>query len=228
MDEDLKPWGGKARRLPRGSGEATTAQEDLKPWRVRRRSKQNVLRNAAVREFYRHGYEGASLQNIADALRINKATLYHYVKSKEHLLGNVLDYAHDQVIEIMNNVSAISADPMQRLRAFLELHLTWYLNNLELARVTFHEWTSLTGDLLESQRDRRRNYDAYVRELIRAGQAMGAINKDWDVTLAGNYIAGAINAVPSWYRKRGRKNAATVAKIYADMAIAMLAGKPKF
>ena len=202
--------------------------EEMKPWRVRRRSREIVIRNAAVQEFCKHGYDGASLQNIADALRMIKATLDHYVESKEHLLGSILDYAHDQVMGIVNEVSRISSDPMQQLRAFLEMHLTWYLNNLELAQVAFHEWTNLTGDLFESQRNRRRKYDAYVRELISAGQAKGAVNKDWDVTLAGNYIAGAINAVPTWYRKRGRKNAATLAKIYADMAIAMLTGRPKF
>lgn len=202
--------------------------EELKPWRIRRKTKEIVIRNAAVEEFCRRGYEGASLQNIADALRMNKATLYHYVESKEHLLASILDYAHDQIMAIMNEVTRSKKEPMERIRAFLELHLTWYLTNLALARVAFHEWTSLTGDLLESQRNRRRNYDAYVRDLIRAGQAKGAINNNWDVTLAGNYIAGAINAVPTWYRKRGRKNAATVAAIYADMAIAMLTGKAKY
>lgn len=181
-----------------------------------------------MREFSKHGYAGASIQNVADKLRMNKATLYHYVESKEHLLASILDYAHDQIIEIMNEVVQSNTDPMDRLRAFLELHLVWYLENLELARVTYHEWTNLTGKLLESQRDRRRNYDNYLRELIRAGQVSGAINRSWNLTFAGNYIVGAINAVPSWYRKRGSKNSKAIARIYADMTIAMLTGKPGY
>jgi TetR/AcrR family transcriptional regulator, cholesterol catabolism regulator len=198
--------------------------EEQKPWQMRRRTREAQIRDAAVAEFCRHGYAGASLQSVAAAVNMNKASLYHYVESKEHLLASILDYAHDQITAIMSEVKRLETDPMVRLRAFLETHLTWYLNNLELAKVSFHEWTNLSSELLESQRNRRRHYDAFVRDLIRAGQTSGAVNLDWDITLAANYITGAINAVPSWYQSRGRKNAATIAKIYADMAIAMLSG----
>jgi TetR/AcrR family transcriptional regulator, cholesterol catabolism regulator len=199
--------------------------EEQKPWRQRRRTKEAQIRDAAVAEFCLHGYAGASLQSVADAVNMNKASLYHYVESKENLLASILDYAHDQIIAIMDDLARREADPMGRLRAFLETHLTWYLENLELAKVTYHEWTNLSGDLLEAQRNRRRRYDTYLRDLIRAGQTRGAINRDWDVTLAANYITGAINAVPSWYHSRGRKNAAAIAGVYADMAIAMLTGQ---
>ncbi len=197
--------------------------EDIKPWRRRRKTKEARLRSAAVQEFCRHGYAGVSIQNIADALGMNKATLYHYVDSKERLLANILDYAHDQMVEIERNIAVLEVEPVDRLRAFLELHLVWYLKNLELAKVAFHDWTSLTGALLEAQRNRRRDFDTYVRGLIRDAQSARSLRRDVDVTLAANFILGAINAVPSWYRKRGSKSAGAIARVYADMAIAMLA-----
>jgi AcrR family transcriptional regulator len=205
---------------------ATKKSEELKPWRQRRRSKEADIRKAAVHEFCRHGYAGASIQAIADALGMNKATLYHYVDSKERLLADILDYAHDVMIEIENKISALDATPVERLRAFLERHLVWYLNNLELAKVVFHEWTNLTGALLEAQRERRRAFDDYVRGLIRAGQADVTLRRDLNVTLATNFILGAINAVPSWYRKRGSRSARELARIYADYAITVLTCKP--
>jgi AcrR family transcriptional regulator len=201
--------------------------EELKPWRRRRRSKQAEIREAAVREFCRHGYGGASIQAIADALGMNKATLYHYVDSKERLLVDILDYAHDVMIEIEHEISALGVTPVERLRAFLERHLVWYLNNLELAKVVFHEWTNLTGPLLEAQRERRRAFDDYVRGLIREGQSGGVLRKEVNVTLATNFILGATNAVPSWYRKRGSRSAKQIARIFADHAITMLSSKPR-
>jgi AcrR family transcriptional regulator len=200
--------------------------EEPKPWRKRRRSKEANIRKAAVQEFCRHGYAGASIQAIADAIGINKATLYHYVDSKERLLVNVLDYAHDVMIEIEHEISALDAKPVERLRAFLERHLVWYLTNLELAKVVFHEWTNLTGPLLEAQRNRRRAFDDYVRGLIREGQSAGVLRKDVNVTLATNFILGATNAVPSWYCKRGSRSAKEIARIFADHAITILSSKP--
>jgi AcrR family transcriptional regulator len=55
---------------------------DLEP------SRQRIL-DAALRLFAQHGYEGVSLQQIADAVGLHKATLFHHFEGKPELAQEV-------------------------------------------------------------------------------------------------------------------------------------------
>lgn len=56
-----------------------------------------VLIESAAEIFRDHGYDGTSLQQIADAVGILKGSLYHYIKSKEDLLFAIIKRNHDHV-----------------------------------------------------------------------------------------------------------------------------------
>ncbi len=45
----------------------------------------------AVRMFRQKGYHAASMQNIADAVGLQKGSLYHYISSKEELLFKIFE-----------------------------------------------------------------------------------------------------------------------------------------
>lgn len=195
--------------------------EGEKRWHVGRRLKVAKIRDIAIMQFCKHGYAGSSLQDIAKLAEIHKATLYHYFESKEYLLAHILDFAHDQITEIIHTVQATDTSPIDRLRKLLELQLCWYLENIELARVTFHEWTNVGEELIEAQTERRRVYDGFLRSLIREVQDAGYC-KGQNVSLAANYIVGAMNAAPAWYARDGSLHPDEVAKVYADLSLRTL------
>jgi AcrR family transcriptional regulator len=68
--------------------------------------KQQIIR-AAVKRFARHGHGKTTLEEIARDIRIGKATIYHYFKSKDELFFASLKWETDQFIEdikaIFNN-----------------------------------------------------------------------------------------------------------------------------
>lgn len=192
-----------------------------KRWQAGRRLKIAKIRDIAIMQFCKHGYASTSLQDIAKLAEMHKATFYHYFESKEYLLAHILDFAHDQITEIIDKVRALDATPVRRLRSLLELQLCWYLNNIELARVTFHEWTNVGDELIEAQTQRRRVYDNFLRSLIRDVQREGYF-QDQNVALAANYIIGAMNAAPAWYAREGSLHPAELAAVYADMSLRTL------
>lgn len=192
-----------------------------KRWQAGRRLKVARIRDIAIMQFCHHGYASSSLQDIAKLAEMHKATLYHYFESKEYLLAHILDFAHDQITDIIDRVRALEANPIERLRALLELQLCWYLDNIELARVTFHEWTNVGEDLIEAQTERRRIYDNFLRSLIRDVQSEGYFQGQ-NVSLAANYIIGAMNAAPAWYARDGSLDPEEVAVLYADMSLRTL------
>lgn len=59
---------------------------------------------AAVKRFSRHGFNKTTLDEIARDLRIGKATIYHYFKSKEALFYQTLE--HDTSL-ILNDIKQI-------------------------------------------------------------------------------------------------------------------------
>ena len=59
--------------------------------------KQNTIRNAALACFAKHGYEKASINDIAVAAGISKASIFQYFGSKQALYQYLLDYCTAQM-----------------------------------------------------------------------------------------------------------------------------------
>ena len=57
--------------------------------------KKNQIIKAAEKRFIRHGLNKTTMDEIARDLRISKASIYHYFKSKEEIYVNVISYSHN-------------------------------------------------------------------------------------------------------------------------------------
>ncbi len=52
---------------------------------------------AAAQIFRQKGYHATSMQEIADAVHLQKPSLYHHVESKQDILLEILDHALDRL-----------------------------------------------------------------------------------------------------------------------------------
>src|SRR2546425_8961115 len=83
----------------------------------------NRIFDVAAEVFHRKGYDNTSMSDVATAAGLTKAGLYHHVSSKESLLYTVLDFGLDLTESyVMKPLEAI-ADPLERLKTMIELHL---------------------------------------------------------------------------------------------------------
>ncbi|HZD90211.1 MAG TPA: TetR/AcrR family transcriptional regulator [Pseudolabrys sp.] len=87
--------------------------------------KRKAILHRSAGLFAKHGYDRASMANIAQACGASKALLYHYYDSKEALLFDIL---HDHLQELIDAVAAVprDIDPRQRLRALVSAMLAAY------------------------------------------------------------------------------------------------------
>ena len=94
-------------------------------------SRQEILRTAG-RLFQQRGYDATSMNDVAAALKLSKGGLYHHFQSKDEILYQIMNHAMDITQErVIDPVRSI-ADPEQRLRALIRLHIEVVLTPAEL------------------------------------------------------------------------------------------------
>ena len=156
------------------------------------------LTDIALRVFAERGYDGASMDDVARAAGITKASIYHHVSGKEALLERGLGRALDALFAILDEPAARDGRAIDRLRhivgrvADTTLHLLPELT--VLTRVHGHS-RSERGAV-----DRRRTFDRLVTEIIVQAQRDGDVRADLDPRLVARLIFGMSNSVVEWYR----------------------------
>jgi AcrR family transcriptional regulator len=191
---------------------------------AKRISRQAEVAEAAVEIFWQKGYQAASIQDVAERVGVLKGSLYYYIETKEDLLWRVIEDVHEEWSEILKQAGELDAGPIEKIHAFIKLHVEWYLKNIKEVAVFFSEWQHLSGDRLKTVKSRRRRYEQVVRDMISDAQQAGGVSADLDVRYATRYVLSAVNAVPDWYRASSDESTAQVAQVFADMTVGLLVG----
>ncbi|GAA1790372.1 TetR/AcrR family transcriptional regulator [Planosporangium flavigriseum] len=77
--------------------------------------------DAADQLFYRHGYEHTSFAVIADAVQISRGNFYHHFKSKDHILGAVIEARLAATRQLLDQWETEDADPAGRIKKFIHI-----------------------------------------------------------------------------------------------------------
>ncbi len=171
---------------------------------------------AAARIFSEKGFHATSMQDIAEAVDLQKASLYHHFESKQEILVEILD----QTLDLINTrLEAVSAQPLGadgKLRQAMVSYLQTVAENQDLAAVLLLELRSLDPELKARQAPRLEKFQGIWKELIIEGKEQGIFN-DVDPSLTGRAILGVMNWTVTWYRKEGPRSAREIADIFADL-----------
>ncbi|QQE13480.1 TetR/AcrR family transcriptional regulator [Planctomycetota bacterium] len=93
-------------------------------------SRRNDLVDAAMRVFYRHGFNNTSLDQVLDEGGISRMTLYNHFKSKDELIVAALrlqDERSEQ--ELMNYLQKIDGGPIERIMGIFDFCREWFLDD---------------------------------------------------------------------------------------------------
>src|SRR5437762_12850531 len=92
--------------------------------------RRSVSNNERLAEIYRtaaqiilrKGYDATSVNDIANALGMTKAGLYHYINGKKELLFNIMNFGLDELREEVVTPAQVIADMGARLRFIITSH----------------------------------------------------------------------------------------------------------
>jgi TetR/AcrR family transcriptional regulator, cholesterol catabolism regulator len=164
------------------------------------------------------GYEGTSMNDIAEAAGLTKAGIYHYIRGKEELLFEIMTYAMDNLDQRIVAPAQEVADAEARLRKIIECHTKSLLEGVGAITIVLEEMPALTAAHRRIIKARKRSYFDFIRMTMERLESEGKL-RNVDVTSATFSLLGMILWISRWYRRDGRLSAAQVMKDYMEIAI---------
>jgi TetR/AcrR family transcriptional regulator len=164
-------------------------------------TKRRAILKAAAKLFASHGFDRASMNEIAVACGVSKALLYHYYRSKDQLLFDIICAHLDDLVTAIAAVSTALA-PRERLAAMIAALLEEYRHADEEHQIQISDMKRLPDEDKAQLVERER---VLVRQF---SGALAALEPD----LAGNRavltpltmnLFGMMNWKFMWFRENG-------------------------
>jgi TetR/AcrR family transcriptional regulator, cholesterol catabolism regulator len=172
----------------------------------------------AAQMFRDRGFDATSVSDIARALGLTKAGLYHYFESKEALLFEIMMFGLDKVRdEVIVPVRAIR-DPEERLRQLIVRHARITTRGQGAVAHLGDEIRALPPAARKQVEHRMRVYFDLVRDTMSALHAAGRL-RDVNTTVATFSLIGMILWLPRWFRQDGVLTQEQVAEAIASLAL---------
>lgn len=171
---------------------------------------------AAAQVFRQKGFHGASMSDIAEAVSLQKASLYHHVASKQDILLELLDRALGMLTEGMDAVMSGDAPADEKLRLAMRSYLQVMTDNLDVTAVLLMEHRSLNEELQTRHIPIRDHFEEMWRDLIREGNAAGIFDCP-DVPMTVRGLLGVLNWTITWYRHEGSLSPEQIADHFSEM-----------
>jgi TetR/AcrR family transcriptional regulator, cholesterol catabolism regulator len=160
-------------------------------------ARRSELTRAAARLFAERGYHGTSIGDLAEALGVQKASLYHHVASKQELLYETMRSGADAFHAALDAVPD-DRQVIERIRLGMRAHLRVVADQLDVATVFVREWRYLDGERRDEIMAERRRYEERFRALFREGRELGELRTDLDDAAAALLVLSALNWAYTW------------------------------
>lgn len=174
----------------------------------------------AARVFSRLGYARTSLEDVAQEVGINRATLYYYVGTKQELLVSVLTRPVLHITEDIREIRDMDLAPRAKLELAVARHMQNLNDNYPQLFIFLAENLHLIGDSADPAiADAAQEYGEIFTEIIRDGMEAGAFRDDLDPHVAMLGIVGMCNWTHRWFQPRGRFTLPMIGEQFSRMVI---------
>ena len=176
--------------------------------------REKILAHAA-HLFAQQGYAATSMNQVAEATGVSKATLYHYYRDKYAMLLEIADGHVSRLVALVDDVRAEASPPDATLRELIRRIVVEYAGAEDAHRV-------LTGDVrfLETA-DRKRVLDKERRVVDGFAEAIGALRPEHRKAALTKPLTmllfGMINWMFTWMKADGALDHDAMAPVVADL-----------
>lgn len=185
----------------------------------RRDLMERELLERAAEIFAARGFANTTLQDIADAAKVGRTTLYHYFKSKDEFLTALVE---DVTITASRRMRTIrmkaEVAPGERLRQAALTQLEWLLERPNRFKVLVRDEHTLPPEILRRHESAKREVLAEFTAIIQAGIDAGEFN-DGHARVMALSVIGMCNWSVWWFNPKGALTPTQMGELIADMAV---------
>jgi len=180
------------------------------------RKRRKQLYDAAARLFAAQGYHATSLRELAQALGMNKSSLYHYFDSKQELLYRLLDEYIAEALAEIERICAGGQSALDKLAAFMRFYTRFYAADIERLNLLVNEVDNLEPRYRAVLEAKERRYLAALEGILAQLQEEGLM-KDLPLPVAAFAFFGMVHYTRKWYRPRGAVKPGQLAEMFLEI-----------
>ncbi len=187
--------------------------------------RQRQIYHEASRLFVEKGFDATSMSDIAEAVKLTKAGVYHFIENKEALLFDIIQFGMDQLFADVAVPARMVRDPLDRLKLIIRNHL------LNIGRmdtrlgnpvtIVVNETAGLSPQKRKIIDMRKREYFELVRDTLRELKQEGMLAPGIDPSIATHSLLGMILWMARWRRPNGK---ASLEEIIAQITQVAMGG----
>ncbi len=165
--------------------------------------KRSEIVRAAASLFDSQGYAQTTVDQIARAANLQKASLYHYCDSKADLLVQIHDDFMELLFTKLRRTQSTNATPEEKLRGVIHDIVSLMATHHAYVRSLFEHYRETP----EAERRRitklRREYEDAVIQLVEEGLEDGSLNAQVSPYYSAMTLFGAVNWSYQWFPRAG-------------------------
>lgn len=174
-----------------------------------------IIREAATL-FNKTGYFHTTMDDIAEAVGVSKATLYYYMSSKEEILYLIHEELIDHFISLHESRLTTRMTCSQLLQEVLVDILEQIHQFPGYVRAFFEHYRELNADMKEQIKNKRDAYFQMIVKVFRQGIANGEFRVN-NPTLTALAFFGMCNWAYQWYNPEGEQRPRQIALTFWDI-----------
>jgi len=179
-------------------------------------SKEEQILEVAMKVFRERGYHAASMQEIADAVGMQKGSLYYYISGKQELLFMILDRAIDTITARVEEIYRSDLSPGEKLWQAIVNHVEVVSERQDMLTILLRERHALSPSQQAVIDEKRVAYERLFQRILTEGVRAGQF-REMDVKIVSFGILGMCNWLYQWYSPEGRLSAREIGDIFADI-----------
>ncbi|WP_028354564.1 MULTISPECIES: TetR/AcrR family transcriptional regulator [Bordetella] len=185
--------------------------------------RERILEEAA-RLFARCGYESSSVADLAAAIGVSKAAIYHYYTTKQDIYDAIILDVLSGMTAAVSQAVAQAPSAVERLRSFMLAHARYFEDHHAQFVTMLVGYSGMAITEREDAARLRDGYERLLRDIIAGGIASGEF-RALDVAATGRAVLSMLNWMARWYQPGGPQTAEAIAAGYFDLLSGGLAAR---
>lgn len=186
--------------------------------RTRLPNRREIIIKAAGRLFREKGYEGTTVRDLAEAVKLQSGSLFFHFDTKEEILVALLEGGLRRAVAILDRHLANAVTPRERLSAILHGHLEAILDaERDAFYVVLRDWRTLSPPSRRKVIALRDEYESHIAAALEQLSDTGLIPPN--TRLFRLFLLGALNWTVQWYKPDGDLTISQLADGFLNLVV---------